>query len=67
MNLKTENFRQSLRQRKFRQLKEKCIELILFLCALSSVVVTGSIIYSLFSESISFFFNCIDQGILNQY
>ena len=45
----------SLQARTTRKIKEKLIELFFFLCALSSVVVTFSIVYTLVSEAFPFF------------
>lgn len=42
-------------QKKYRQIKEKLIEFFLFLCALSSILVTFAIVYTLLSEALPFF------------
>ncbi len=42
-------------QKKYRKIKEKLIELFLFLCALSSILVTFAIVYTLVTEAIPFF------------
>jgi phosphate transport system permease protein len=42
-------------RRRWQKIREKIIELVFFLCALSSVAVTFAIIYSLVSESLPFF------------
>ena len=42
-------------QKKYRKLKEKAIELFLFFCALSSILVTFAIVYTLVTEAIPFF------------